>query len=66
MGEEGSHYFKNAYENGFLNQLLYFDPRAGYYNLIANLSLLKLLNNAVKLFGEIKPVDILPPDSVFW
>ena len=37
MGEEGSHYFKNAYENGFLNQLLYFDPRAGYYNLIANL-----------------------------
>ena len=37
MGEEGSHYFKNAYENGFLNQLLYFDPKAGYYNLIANL-----------------------------
>ena len=37
MGEEGSHYFKNAYENGFLNQLLYFAPTAGYYNLIANL-----------------------------
>ena len=37
MGEEGSHYFKNAYENSFLNQLLYFVPAAGYYNLIANL-----------------------------
>ena len=37
MGEEGSHYFKNAYENGFFNQLYYFDPRAGYYNLIVNL-----------------------------
>ena len=37
MGEEGSHYFKNAYENGFLSQLLYFAPTAGYYNLIANL-----------------------------
>ena len=37
MAEEGSHYFKNAYENGFLNQLLYFVPAAGYYNLVANL-----------------------------
>ena len=37
MGEEGSHYFKNAYENGFLSQLSYFAPTAGYYNLIANL-----------------------------
>ena len=37
MAEEESHYFKNVYENSFLNQFLYFAPTAGYYNLIANL-----------------------------
>ena len=37
MGEEGSHYFKNAYENNFLHHLLYFVKTAGYYNLITNL-----------------------------
>ena len=37
VAEEESHYFKNAYENSFLNHFLYFAPTAGYYNLIANL-----------------------------
>jgi len=37
MAEDGQLYFKNAFENNFLDHLLYFPPKAGYYNLIANI-----------------------------
>jgi hypothetical protein len=35
-GEEGSKYFVYVWENGFLEGLFYFENRAGYFNLIAN------------------------------
>jgi hypothetical protein len=35
-GEEGSKYFAYVWENGFLEGLFYFENRAGYFNLIAN------------------------------
>ena len=36
MAEDGQLYFKNAFENDFLDHLIYFAPNAGYYNFIAN------------------------------
>ena len=36
MAEDGGLYFKSAFENDFLDHLIYFAPNAGYYNFIAN------------------------------
>ena len=37
MAEDGELFFKSAFENNFLEHLLYFAPNSGYYNLIANI-----------------------------
>jgi len=37
MGEECSHHFNYALQNGFISNLFYYDQSAGYYNLIPNL-----------------------------
>ena len=37
MAEDGELFFKSAFENNFLEHLLYFAPNSGFYNLIANI-----------------------------
>ena len=37
MAEDGELFFKSAFENNFLEHLLYFAPNSGYYNFIANI-----------------------------
>ena len=37
VGEEASNHFLFAVNNSFLDNLLYYDIRAGYYNLIPNI-----------------------------